>query len=87
MPRLFLRTWVIASADTKDVVTVQKVLGYSEISVTARYAHALADVKITAVSKLDLAGFHSAPESNWTPSPSGVAAESEVNSFTASTGP
>ena len=68
-----------------DIVTVQNLLGHSKITMTARYAHALADVKMAAVSKLDLVGFHSAPDSNRTPSLSGAAAESEVNSFAAST--
>jgi integrase len=68
-----------------DIVTVQHFLGHSKITMTARYAHSLADVKIAAVSKLDLAGFHPVLDSNRTPSPSGVAAKSEVNSFAAST--
>jgi hypothetical protein len=54
---------------------------------TARYAHALADVKIAAVRKLDsldLAGFCSVPDSNRTQSLSGIAAKSEVNGFAAS---
>ena len=54
-------------------------------TMTARYAHALADVKIAAVSKLDLAGLRPGLDSNRTPSPSGVVAESEANSFAAST--
>ena len=56
-----------------DIITVQKLLGHAEITMTARYAHALADVKIAAVRKLDsldLAGFYSALDSNRTPSPS-----------------
>lgn len=68
-----------------DIVTVQNLLGHSRITMTARYAHSLADVKIAAVSKLDLAGFYSVPDSNRTPSLSGVDAKSEVNSFAAST--
>jgi integrase len=59
-----------------DIVTVQHLLGHSKITMTARYAHALADVKIAAVCKLDLAGFCSALDSNRTPSPSGVTAKS-----------
>lgn len=68
-----------------DIITVQKLLGHSKITMTARYAHALADVKIAAVSKLDLVGLCLAPDSNRTPSPSGADAKSEVNSFAAST--
>ena len=45
-----------------DLVTVSHLLGHSRITMTARYAHALADVKIAAVSELDLAGFCSAPD-------------------------
>ena len=67
-----------------DIITVQKLLGHSKITMTERYAHSLADVKMSAVSKLDLAGVCSVPDANRTPSPSGVAAESELNSFAAS---
>ena len=62
-----------------------KLLGHSKITMTERYAHSLADVKIAAVSKLDLAGFCSAPDSSRTPGPPGVVAESAGNSFAAST--
>jgi integrase len=68
-----------------DIVSVQNLLGHSKITMTARYAHSLADAKIAAVNKLDLAGFYSTPDSNRTPSSSRVAAESEVNGFAAST--
>jgi integrase len=68
-----------------DIVTVQKLLGHSKITMTERYTHSLADVKMAAVSKLDLAGVCSVPDPNRTPSPTGVVAESEVNSFAAST--
>jgi hypothetical protein len=55
---------------------------------TERYAHSLADVKMAAVNKLDsldLAGVCSVPDPNRTPGPTGVVAESKVNSFAAST--
>jgi integrase len=52
-----------------DLVTVQFLLGHSKITMTARYAHSLADVKIAAVSKLDLTGFHSVLDSNRTLAP------------------
>jgi integrase len=52
-----------------DIVTVQNLLGHSKITMTARYAHSLADVKIAAVSKLDFAVSYSSPDSNRTPSP------------------
>ena len=68
-----------------DIVTVQHLLGHSKITMTARYAHALADVKIAAVSKLDFAGFCSSPDPNRTPSPSGNDAKSEVTNFAAAT--
>jgi|HubBroStandDraft_6_1064221.scaffolds.fasta_scaffold19728_2 integrase len=67
-----------------DIITVQKLLGHSKITMTERYAHSLADVKMAAVSKLDLAGVCSLPDPKRTPSPTGVVAESEVNSFAAS---
>ena len=67
-----------------DIITVQKLLGHSKITMTERYAHSLADVKMAAVSKLDLAGVCSVPAPNRTPGTSGVVAESEVNSFAAS---
>jgi integrase len=66
-----------------DIVTVQYLLGHSKITMTARYAHALADVKIAAVCKLDLAGVCPSPDPNRTPRPSGVVAESTGNSFAA----
>ena len=67
-----------------DIVTIQNLLGHSKITMTARYAHSLADVKIAAVNKLDLAGFCSVLDSNRTPSPSGMVAKFEINSFAAS---
>ncbi len=67
-----------------SIVTVQRLLAHSKITMTARYAHSLADVKMAAVSKLDLAVVCSVPDPNRTPSPTGVAAKSEVNSFAAS---
>jgi integrase len=68
-----------------DIISVQYLLGHSKLSMTGRYAHSLADVKMAAVSKLDFAGVCSVPDSNRTPSNNGVASESEVNSFAAST--
>jgi hypothetical protein len=59
---------------TKQGPALQLLLGHSKITMTARYAHALADVKIAAVSKLDLAGFCSPLDSNRTLGPSGVIA-------------
>jgi integrase len=47
-----------------DIVSVQHLLGHSKITMTARYAHSLADAKMAAVSKLDLAGVCSSPDSN-----------------------
>ena len=61
-----------------DIVIAQNFLGYSPITMTARYTHALADVKIAAVSKLDLAGFCPALDLNRTPSPYGLAVKSEA---------
>jgi integrase len=47
-----------------DIVSVQHLLGHSKITMTARYAHSLADAKMAAVIKLDLAGVCSSPDSN-----------------------
>ena len=66
-----------------DIVSVQHLLGHSKITMTARYAHSLADVKMAAVSNLDLAVVCSVPDPNRTPGPSGVVAESAGSSFAA----
>jgi integrase len=66
-----------------DIISAQHLLGHSKITMTARYAHSLADVKMAAVSKLDLAGVCSVPDPNRTPGPSGVVAESAGSSFAA----
>jgi integrase len=66
-----------------DLVTVSYLLGHSKITMTARYAHALADVKIAAVNKLDSAGVCSVPDSNRTPAPNLVESETDLNAFSA----
>jgi integrase len=66
-----------------DIITVQQLLGHSKITMTERYAHSLADVKMAAVSRLDLAAVCSVPDPVRTPRPTGVVAESEGNSFAA----
>jgi integrase len=76
-------TWLVRT--DFDVVIVQNLLDIPIITMTARYAHSLSDVKMAAVSKLDLADVCSVPDPNRTPSPTGVVAESDVNSFAAST--
>jgi integrase len=45
-----------------DIISVQPLLGHSKITMTARYAHSPADVKMAAVSKLDFAGSCSSPD-------------------------
>jgi Phage integrase family len=52
-----------------DIVSVQHLLGHSKITMTARYAHSLADAKIAAVSMLDSAGVCFSLDSNRTPAP------------------
>ncbi|MBZ5698646.1 MAG: site-specific integrase [Acidobacteriia bacterium] len=52
-----------------DLITVQHLLGHARISMTARYAHSLADDKIAAVRRLDLAAVCSLPDPNRTPVP------------------
>lgn len=42
-----------------DLITVQHLLGHAKITMTARYAHSLADDKIAAVRRLDRAHFGS----------------------------
>jgi integrase len=50
-----------------DIISVQPLLGHSKITMTARYAHSLADVKMAAVWKLDFAGSCSSPDPSRTP--------------------
>jgi len=52
-----------------DLITVQHLLGHAKITMTARYAHSLADDKMAAVRRLDFAGFCSLPDPNRTPEP------------------
>jgi integrase len=39
-----------------DIITVQKLLGHSNITTTSRYAHSSADAKMEAVKRLDFVG-------------------------------
>ena len=52
-----------------DLIKVQQLLGHAKITMTARYAHSIADDKIAAVSKLDFGGSSSSPDPNRTPGP------------------
>ena len=45
-----------------DLITVQHLLGHAKITMTARYAHSLADDKIAAVRRLDFAGVCCSPD-------------------------
>src|ERR1700733_11054882 len=51
------------------IVSVQHLLGHSKITMTARYAHSLADAKIAADSMLDSVGVRSLLDSNRPPAP------------------
>ena len=50
-----------------DLITVQHLLGHAKITMTARYAHSLADDKIAAVRRLDRVRFALPPDPNRTP--------------------
>jgi integrase len=52
-----------------DLITVQHLLGHAKITMTARYAHSLADDKMAAVLSLDFAGVCSLPDPKRTPDP------------------
>jgi integrase len=52
-----------------DLITVQQLLGHAKITMTARYAHSLADDKIAAVRRLDFTDVVSPPAPNRTPLP------------------
>ena len=56
-----------------DIVTVRAFKNYDD-----GYAHALADVKMAAVSRLDSAGVRSLPDSTRTPSPLGASSLNPV---------
>jgi len=66
-----------------DIISVQHLLVHSKITMTARYAHSLADVKMAAVSKPDSGAICSVPDPNRTPGASGIIAESAGSSFAA----
>jgi len=68
-----------------DIVIIQNLLGTSRITMTARYAHSQSDVKMAAVSKLDLAAVCPALDLNRIPSPCGLIVKSEAYISTTST--
>ena len=76
-------TWLVRT--DFDVVIVQNLLDIPIITMTARYAHSLSDVKMAAVSKLDLAALCPALDLNRTPSPYGLVVKSGAYIFTTST--
>lgn len=52
-----------------DLITVQHLLGHARITMTARYAHSLADDKIAAVRRLDRDDIGLQPAPNRPPGP------------------
>jgi len=68
-----------------DLITVQQLLGHAKITMTARYAHSMADDKIAAVSKLDFAGSCSSPDPNRTPGPQMAVSETGAKALQSST--
>jgi hypothetical protein len=50
-----------------DLITIQRLLGHAKITMTARYAHSLADDKITAVRRLDGSRFELSSVPNRSP--------------------
>ena len=68
-----------------DIVSVQHLLVHSEITMTARYAHSLAGVKMAAACKLDFAGYCSSPDPNRTPGPQVAVSETGAKPLQSST--
>ena len=66
-----------------DNFSIQHLLGHSKTTMTACYAHSLADVKMSAVCKLDLAGACPAANSNRTSNSADIRAESAGNCLAA----
>ena len=50
-----------------DLITVQHLLGHAKITMTARYAHPLADDKMAAVRRLDGSSFQLSSVPNQSP--------------------
>ncbi len=66
-----------------DTISVKHLPGHSKITMTARYAHSLADAKIAAVSMLDSASVCSSLDSNRTPAPVRLEPNSSPNGLAA----
>jgi hypothetical protein len=75
------RLRLVWSGAVVDIVGVQHLLGHSKITMTAHYAHSLADAKMAAVSMLDFTSSYSALDSNRTPDPIPVEPKTSLSSL------
>jgi integrase-like protein len=68
-----------------DNLSIQHLLGHSKTTMTPRYAHSLADVKMASVRNLDFAGSCSSPDPNRTSGPQILESETGAKPLQSST--